>query len=100
MASTIVAVFTAASTKKRKLKKFPSHFSPYVLKLEQGSGFHDPIKKLKFENFSSLRKRHSGQGNQQTKIVLKADNRVFGQMLLISQNRKLIDMEVAQNCGH
>ena len=58
------------------------------MKLEKGTGFYDPIKKLKLKTFSSLKKGTVIKGTEK-EIVLKADNRVFGHMLLIAQNRKL-----------
>ena len=54
-----------------------------------GSGFYDPIKKLKLQTFSVLRKRTVCKAGTNRELVLKADNQVFGQMLLIAQKRKL-----------
>ena len=56
--------------------------------LRRGSGFYNLIKKLKLSTFADMKKRHCGERNKQ-KIVLKADNRAFGHMLLIAHNRKL-----------
>lgn len=69
-------------------------FKTYMEKLEAGSGFHDPIKKLNLQMFSSLQKSAVIKAGANREVVLKADNRVFGQMLLITQNRKLDIKEV------
>ena len=53
-------------------------------KLESGSGFYDPIKKLKLQTFSVWQKRTVFKAGTNRELVLKADNRVFGQMLLIA----------------
>ena len=62
-------------------------------RLEKGSGFYDPIKKLKLKTFTDMKKDTVVKGTNK-EIVLKADNRAFGHMLLIAQNRKLDMREV------
>lgn len=62
-------------------------------RLERGSGFYDPIKKLKLKTFADMKKVTVIKGTNK-EIILKADNRVFGHMLLIAQNRKLDMQEV------
>lgn len=74
-------------------EKGEAAYAERLVKLEKGTGFYDPIKKLKLKTFSSLRKGTAIKGTT-TEIVLKADNRVFGHMLLIAQNRKLDMKEV------
>ena len=63
-------------------------YSLRVKKLEEGVGFYEPIPKLKVKTFSNPRKAASAKATSK-EIVLKADNRLFGHMLLIAQNRKL-----------
>jgi len=62
-------------------------------RLEKGSEFYDPIKKLKLKTFADMKKETVVKGTNK-KIVLKADNRAFSHMLLIAQNRKLDMREV------
>ena len=62
-------------------------------KLEEGVGFYESIPKLKLKTFSNLHKVASSKGTNR-EIVLKADNKVFGHMLLIAQTRKLDLQEV------
>ena len=69
----------------------------HMEKLESGSGFYDPIKKLELKTFSVLQKRTVCKAATNRELVLKADNRVFGQMLLIAQKRKL-DMKDVLEC--
>ena len=61
----------------------------FIWKSWSGSGFYDPIKKLKLQTFSVWQKRTVFKAGTNRELVLKADNRVFGQMLLIAQKRKL-----------
>ena len=68
----------------------------HMERLETGSGFYDPIKKLKLQTFSALQKSTVVKAGANREIILKADNRVFGQMLLIAQNRKLDMQEVLE----
>ncbi|KAK6167136.1 hypothetical protein SNE40_021234 [Patella caerulea] len=62
--------------------------------LETGPGVHDPITKLKLKTFSALQKISVVKSGANREIIMKADNRVFGQILLIVQNRKLDIKEV------
>ena len=62
-------------------------------RLENGSGFHDPIKKLKLKTFADMKKYVEIKGTSK-EIALKADNRAFGHMLLIAQSRMLDMREV------
>ena len=62
--------------------------SLHVKKLKEGVGFYEPIPKLKVKTFSNPSKAASSKATSK-EIVLKADNRLFGHMLLIAQNRKL-----------
>ena len=68
----------------------------HMATLEKGSGFYDPIKKLKLQTFSALQKSNAVKAGANREIILKADNRVFGHMLLIAQTRKLAMKEVLQ----
>ena len=61
----------------------------FIGKLETDNGFHDPIKKLNLQTFSSMKKSTVVKIGTDKEVVLKADNRLYGQMLLIAQNRKL-----------
>ncbi len=56
-------------------------------RLEMGDGFYEPIKKLQLKNFGSMKKKI--QKGTTKEVVLKADRRLFGNMILIAQNRKL-----------
>ena len=51
--------------------------------------FYDPVKKLKLKTFSVIQKSTVCKAATNRKLVLKADSRVFGQMLLTAQKRKL-----------
>ena len=64
--------------------------------LESGTGFYEPIKKLNLKTFSAFQKDTvtSIKTGAYKEMILKSDNRVFGQMLLIAQNRKLDMKEV------
>ena len=56
-------------------------------RLQKGEGFHDTIKKLKLKTFSDMKKKTANGPTKE--IVLKADRRLFGNMVLIAQSRKL-----------
>jgi len=55
--------------------------------LQKGDCFHDPIKKIKLKTFSAMKSKPV-KGTTK-KIVMKADRRLFGNMVLIDQSRKL-----------
>ena len=69
-------------------EKGEAAYAARQVKLEEGTGFYDPIKKLKLKTFSSLKKGTLIEGTDK-EMVLKADNHVFGHMLLVAQSRKL-----------
>jgi hypothetical protein len=87
----LVAPLEVATDLLKAHEKGEAAYAARAQKLEEGSGFYDPIKKLKLKTFSDLKKVTVIKGTEK-EIVLKADNRVFGHMLLIAQNRKL-DMQ-------
>ena len=58
-------------------------------RLQQGHSFHDIIKKQKLKTFSDTKRMPQ---KASTEIILKADRRIFANMVLIAQNRKL-DMD-------
>ena len=74
-------------------EKGEASYATRQVKLQEGTGFYEPIKKLKLKTFSSVKRGSLIKGTDK-EIVLKADNRVFGHMLLIAQNRKLDMKEV------
>jgi hypothetical protein len=69
-------------------KKREVVYAERLVKLEKGTGFYDPIKKLKLQTISSLMKETVIKRTAK-KILSKAGNRVFGHTLLIVQNRKI-----------
>ena len=75
----------------RVSKKGEAAYAARLEKIQDGTGFYDPIPKLKLKTFSALKKSTVIKGTDK-EIVLKADNRVFGHMLLVAQNRRL-DMQ-------
>ena len=62
-------------------------------KLAEGIGFYEPIRRLRIKTFSDISKQTVAKGTNK-EVTLRADNRLFGQILLIAQNRKLNMMEV------
>jgi hypothetical protein len=64
-----------------------------VQRLQQGEGFYDTIKRLNLKTFNNMKKAKTIKGTK-TEIVLKADRRVFGNMLLIAQSRKMDMLDV------
>ena len=56
-------------------------------RLAKGEAFYDTIPKLQLKTFSSLKHKLVRGSNKEN--VLKADQRVFGTMVLIAENRKL-----------
>jgi len=60
-------------------------------RLSKGSGFYDTIPKQKLKTFSMLQIKKTIAGKE---FMLKADNEVYGRMLLIGCNRQLDMREV------
>ena len=58
--------------------------------------FHDPIHRLKLQTFGSMKDTITTK-TKTKEAVLKADHRVFGQMVLIAKNRNLDMAEVLQH---
>ena len=56
-------------------------------RLQKGDSFHNTIKMLKVQTFNEMRKK-TVKGTTKER-GLKADRRLFGNMVLIAQNRKL-----------
>jgi len=65
-------------------------------RLSKGSGFYDTIPKQKLKTFSMLQIKKTTAGKE---FMLKADNKVFGRMLLIGCNRQLDMREVKYPLG-
>jgi len=65
-------------------------------RLSKGSGFYDTIPKQKLKTFSVMQIKKTTAGKE---IMLKADNKVFGRMLLIDCNRQLDMREVKYPLG-
>ncbi|KAG1670034.1 hypothetical protein GQR58_017158 [Nymphon striatum] len=70
-------------------------FKIHKERLESGSGFF-PIKKQNLQTFTVLQKNTVVNAGTNREMILKADNRVFGNMLLIAQSRKLDMKDVLQ----
>ena len=68
--------------------KVEEAFMLFSKKLEGGTGFFEPIRKLKLKTFADLQKSTIVKDDGKD-IIMKADKRVFGQMVLIAENRKL-----------
>ena len=62
-------------------------YMAHVKRLEMGTGFHETIKKLKIQTFTDIYKQTVAKGTSK-EIILKADNRLFGQMVLLAQKPK------------
>lgn len=56
-------------------------------KLETGEGFYETLTKMKLKTFSNVNIKTLKGTNKE--VILKADHRVFANMVLIAQNRKL-----------
>ena len=55
--------------------------------LQKENCFHDPTKKIKLKTFSAMKSKPvKGKSRE---IVMKADRKLFGNMVLIAQSRKL-----------
>ena len=62
-------------------KEFGQH------RMQKGDCFHDPIKKIKLKTFTTMKSKPAKGKTKE--IVMKADRRLFGNMVLITQSRKL-----------
>ena len=56
-------------------------------RMQKGDCFHDPIKKIKLKTFTTMKSKPAK--GKTKRIVMKADRRLFGNMVLIAQSRKL-----------
>ena len=56
-------------------------------RIQKGDCFHDPIKKVKSKTFTTMKSKPAKGKTKE--IVMKADRRLFGNMVLIAQSRKL-----------
>ena len=56
-------------------------------RIQKGDCFHDPIKKIKLKTFTAMKSKPAKGKTKE--IVMKADRRLFGNMVLIAQSRKL-----------
>ena len=54
--------------------------------LQEGKGFYEPMTKISLKMFGGIKKKVIGSNKE---VVLKADRRLFGTMVLIAANRKL-----------
>ena len=55
--------------------------------MQKGDCFHDPIKKIKLKIFTTMKSKPAK--GKTKRIVMKADRRLFGNMILIAHSRKL-----------
>ena len=60
--------------------------------LQREEGFHNMTKKLKAKTFSDMKQKTAKDPTKE--IVLKADRKLFGNMVLIAKNRKLATRDV------
>lgn len=74
-------------------EKGEAAYAARLEKLPEGTGFYDSIPKLKLKTFSALKKKTVIKGTKK-ELVLKADHRVFGHMILVAQSRRLDIQEV------
>ena len=51
--------------------------------------FHETLKKSKLKRFSDLNKKVKSKSKTANEIILKADRALFGQMVIIAENRQL-----------
>ena len=51
--------------------------------------FHDSLKKSKLQTFSELSKKVQNKSKTAKEIMLKADRALFGQIVIIAENRQL-----------
>ena len=61
-------------------------------RLEMGDNFFDRLPKMQLKTFDSIKKKNTKKLSNKV-VVLKSDNKLFGQMLLVASSRKL-DMKV------
>lgn len=64
-------------------EKGEATYAEWLVKLENGTGFYDPLRKQKLKIFPSLQEGAVIKGTDK-EIMLKTHNRVFGHMLLIT----------------
>lgn len=62
-------------------------------KLQEGIGFYDPEPNLKFKTVSALKKNTAIKGTKK-EIILMAEYREFGDMILVAQSRNLDIQEI------
>ena len=55
--------------------------------------FHDTLPKLKLKTFSDMTKKQRKVSANGKQMILKADRKLFGQMILIAQTRKTLSMK-------
>lgn len=55
--------------------------------------FHDTLPKLKLKTFSEMNKKNKKISANGKDLILKADRKVFGRMVLIAQTRKNLSMQ-------
>ena len=55
--------------------------------MKKGNCFHDPIKKIKLKTFTAMKSKPAKGKTKE--IVMKTDRRLFGNMVLIAQRKKL-----------
>ena len=56
-------------------------------RIQKGDCLHGPIKKIKLKTFTAMKSKPAKGKTKE--IVMKADRRLFGNMVLIAQSRKL-----------
>ena len=56
--------------------------------------FYDTLPKLKLKTFSNMTKQKKKGSSNGKEVVLKADRKLFGQMVLIVHTKKNLDMRV------
>ena len=62
-------------------------YKEFEQRMQKGDCFHDPIKKIKLKTFTTMKSKPAKGKTKE--IVMKADRRLFGNMVLIAQSRKL-----------
>ena len=76
---------------KKRIESGPSQESQ-----EKCPKFHDKLKRWNLKTFSSINKQKKTKTSNQ-EIVLKADHRLFGRMVLVAKSRNLQMKEVLQH---
>ena len=56
-------------------------------RMQKGNCFHDPIKKIKLKTFTAMKSKPAKGKTKE--ILMNTDRRLFGNMVLIAQSRKL-----------